>query len=57
MVGHGLESETSEINYAEYFTSDGRKVTLVDTPGFDDSREDMSDVDILCMISEYLTRE
>lgn len=56
-MGHGLESETSEINYAEYIHPGGRKVTLVDTPGFDDSREDISDVDILRMISEYLTKE
>jgi hypothetical protein len=56
-VGHSLESETSKINCAEYFNFYGRKVTLVDTPGFDDSREDISDVDILQMIGEYLTKE
>jgi hypothetical protein len=56
-VGHGLESETSQINCAEYIDPGGRKVTLVVTPGFDDSREDISDVDILRMISKYLTKE
>lgn len=57
MVGHSLHSETSEISCAKYLNSDGRIVTLMDTPGFDDSREDLSDVDILRMIGEFLTTE
>ncbi|KAH8825830.1 P-loop containing nucleoside triphosphate hydrolase protein [Flagelloscypha sp. PMI_526] len=52
-VGTGLNSCTSSIQLSEPFELDGRSVTLVDTPGFDDT--DTSDFDILNMISEYLS--
>lgn len=32
----------------------GQKVTFIDTPGFEDSRSDLSDADILQMISDFL---
>jgi hypothetical protein len=32
-------------------------VALVDTPGFDDSREEVTDADILRRIAEFLKRE
>ena len=32
-------------------------MNLVDTPGFDDSREGVTDADILTMIANFLTRQ
>ena len=51
-VGTGLESCTAEVKLANEFTLDGRAVTLVDTPGFDDTSR--SDVDVLKMIAAFL---
>ncbi|KAJ3511648.1 hypothetical protein NLJ89_g3975 [Agrocybe chaxingu] len=51
-VGGGLKSTTSMIQVAEPFILDGRKVTLIDTPGFDDTTK--SDTDILRMIGLFL---
>ena len=51
-VGMGLESSTAEVKLADEFTLDGRTVTLIDTPGFDDTSR--SDADILKMIAAYL---
>jgi hypothetical protein len=36
---------------------DGVSVTLVDTPGFDDSREGVTDTDILGKIADFLQEE
>jgi len=36
---------------------DGTTVKLVDTPGFDDSRDDLTDVQVLKMIAAFLTDE
>ena len=47
-----LESCTSEVQLANEFTLDGRTVSLIDTPGFDDTTK--SDTDILRMIAAYL---
>ena len=47
-----LESCTSEVQLANEFTLDGRTVSLIDTPGFDDTLK--SDTDILRMIAAYL---
>ncbi|KAF8074587.1 P-loop containing nucleoside triphosphate hydrolase protein [Lyophyllum atratum] len=52
MVGQGLESCTSVIQFAETFELDGRCVNLIDTPGFDDTNQ--SDTDILIMIAAFL---
>ena len=51
-VGMGLESCTAEVKLADKFTLDGRSVTLIDTPGFDDTTK--SDSDILEMIAAFL---
>lgn len=51
-VSRGLKSCTSEVTPAQPFELDGRVVTLVDTPGFDDTT--ISDTDILKMISAFL---
>ncbi|EGN94257.1 hypothetical protein SERLA73DRAFT_188041 [Serpula lacrymans var. lacrymans S7.3] len=54
-IGHGQESQTDQINTSCYFDpSIGRSVVLVDTPGFDDSRDGVSDVDILEKIAKFL---
>ncbi|KAK3350354.1 acyl transferase/acyl hydrolase/lysophospholipase [Lasiosphaeria hispida] len=51
VIGRNLESETAQISW--YLARiDGRKVYLIDTPGFDDSR--IPDHEILRMISGLL---
>jgi flagellar biosynthesis GTPase FlhF len=51
-VGRGLQSCTSIVQVAQPFELDGRSVTLIDTPGFDDTTK--SDADILRMIAAFL---
>ncbi|KAF9647084.1 hypothetical protein BDM02DRAFT_3065838, partial [Thelephora ganbajun] len=51
-VGTDLESCTSEVQLANSFTLDGQPVTLIDTPGFDDTNK--SDTEILSLIAAYL---
>ncbi|OJA17375.1 hypothetical protein AZE42_03889 [Rhizopogon vesiculosus] len=53
-VGRGLESCTSEVRTSRPFVVSGRVVTLIDTPGFDDTTR--SDTDILSMIAAYLSK-
>lgn len=54
-AGHGLMSCTSEIGSALYnHPRDGQPVTLVDTPGFDDTYK--SDTEILSLIAEWLVK-
>ena len=48
----GLESCTAEVQLAEELTLDERVVTLIDTPGFDDTSK--SDTEILKMIAIFL---
>ena len=48
----GLESCTAEIQVADEFILDGRMVTLIDTPGFDDTTR--RDTEILKMIAFFL---
>ena len=48
----GLESCTAEVQVTERFAVDGRTVTLIDTPGFDDTSK--SDTEILKMIALFL---
>ena len=48
----GLESCTTEVKFANEFTLDGRKVVLIDTPGFDDTSR--NDMDVLKMIATFL---
>lgn len=52
-VGNELESCTDDIQIAEPFKIDGRIVTLIDTPGFDDTK--LSDTCVLNMIAAYLS--
>ena len=53
-VGASLESCTDEVQLADEFTLEGRRVVLIDTPGFDDSTK--SDTDVLRMIADFLTK-
>lgn len=48
----GLGSSTTEVQLAEEFTVDGKRVILIDTPGFDDVSK--SDADILKTIAAFL---
>ncbi|KAK7032288.1 hypothetical protein VNI00_013247 [Paramarasmius palmivorus] len=52
LVGKGLESCTSTVDVSPTFELRGRQVTLIDTPGFDDTNK--SDADILKMIAAFL---
>jgi predicted GTPase len=51
-VGDNLESCTSDIQVSEEFMLDGRRVMLIDTPGFDDTNK--SDTDVLKSIAAFL---
>jgi predicted GTPase len=51
-VGKGLKSCTNIVQMAMPFEIDGRSITLIDTPGFDDTTR--SDTDILKMIAGFL---
>jgi len=51
-VGDDLDSCTSTIQESEEFVLDGRRVVLVDTPGFDDTCK--SDTDVLKYIAAFL---
>lgn len=52
-VGMGLQSCTVNVQTSNTFQLFGRSVTLVDTPGFDDTT--VSDTDILKRIAIYLS--
>ncbi|GLB44381.1 putative 50S ribosome-binding GTPase [Lyophyllum shimeji] len=52
-VGGNLESCTTSVQAAEPFELDGHRVTLIDTPGFDDST--LRDTDVLAMIAAHLS--
>ncbi|KAH7303683.1 hypothetical protein B0I35DRAFT_323830, partial [Stachybotrys elegans] len=51
VVGHGLRSETSEVT-PHSVTIGSRRITLIDTPGFDDTV--MNDMDVLDQIGDWL---
>lgn len=55
-VGHGLESQTTEVKEYEFSMPNGVHVTLVDTPGFNDYNDNggKSDLVILKEIGAYL---
>ena len=54
-VGNSLESETSDIQVVRYIDpKSGRNVTIVDTPGFDDSRENITDTEVLKRVTKFL---
>lgn len=56
-VGHSLQSETNKIQPIELDNGSGLSFKLVDTPGFDDSREGITDIDVLSMIAAFLVQE
>ena len=51
-IGKGLRSCTNAVQLAGAFNLDGRRVVLIDTPGFDDTTR--SDTDVLKMIAAFL---
>jgi len=51
-TGDELESCTNVVQPGKPFDLDGRRVVLIDTPGFDDTVR--SDVDVLNMIAAFL---
>jgi len=51
VIGHGVEACTQDI-IPVTMEMEGRRVTLIDTPGFDDTYK--SDADILQLIADYL---
>lgn len=53
-VGIDLNSCTSEVQLSKPFTLDGRRVALIDTPGFNDTTK--GDFEVLRMISAFLER-
>ncbi|KDQ53049.1 hypothetical protein JAAARDRAFT_39764 [Jaapia argillacea MUCL 33604] len=54
-VSNGLESCTDRIEYSRSVSIRGRRVRLIDTPGFDDSQR--SDADVLNQIASFLSTE
>lgn len=57
-IGESLDSETFDVKDFQFFDhTTGRKVRIVDTPGFDDSRSGVTDTDILKKIADYLLHE
>ena len=52
-VGHGLKSCTSKFVRTDVFSLAGRKIILIDTPGFDDTN--ISDIDILKSMGGFLS--
>ena len=53
-VGHGLGSCTQKIQVSNEFILDGRRVVLIDTPGFDDTKR--SDTKVLQLIATHLVQ-
>ncbi|THH21431.1 hypothetical protein EUX98_g8388 [Antrodiella citrinella] len=51
-VGYGLESCTSDVEVSTSLVLNGRPVTLIDTPGFDDTTK--NEAEILRLIAEFL---
>jgi hypothetical protein len=57
-VGHSINSETEDVQVVRFLDhTSGHNVVLVDTPGFDDSRSNVSDTDTLKKITEFLLHE
>ncbi|KAI0789968.1 P-loop containing nucleoside triphosphate hydrolase protein [Abortiporus biennis] len=52
-TGNGLISCTDQVSYSKPFEVAGRRVVLIDTPGFDDST--LSDTDVLKMVALHLS--
>lgn len=54
-VGSSLESCTESVELSEPFELQGRRIRLIDTPGFDDSSK--SDAEVLSTIANFLANE
>jgi len=54
IVGQSLDSCTKEVQAFECFDSEGRRIILVDSPGFNDSDTNVSDLDVLQLIADWL---
>ncbi|RXW21011.1 hypothetical protein EST38_g4825 [Candolleomyces aberdarensis] len=54
-VGHSVRSCTDEVQRADSFTVDGRRIFLYDTPGFDDTN--LSENDVLNAIALELEKQ
>jgi hypothetical protein len=53
-IGHDVDSATTKVASHSYMHSPDIRITLLDTPGFEDSRDGVSDVDILQEITDFL---
>ncbi|KAL4256708.1 hypothetical protein AB1N83_011719 [Pleurotus pulmonarius] len=53
-VGDNLRSCTTDTQVSKSFQLDGRQISLIDTPGFDDTTK--SDFDVLNVIAAFLTQ-
>jgi GTPase SAR1 family protein len=51
-IGHSLLSCTKDVNEYSCIADNGRRLTLIDTPGFDDTHS--SDAEVLTSIANYL---
>ena len=52
-VGYGLRACTADVQVAEPFVLDDKIVTLIDTPGFDDTVK--TEAEILRLIADFLS--
>lgn len=55
-IGHGLQSETATVESVSWVAADDTRIILVDTPGFDDSLEGVTDAQVLEVIATFLTK-
>ncbi|KAI6014187.1 hypothetical protein EDC04DRAFT_678842 [Pisolithus marmoratus] len=56
-VGHNLWAETRKVQPIELNHANGFRFKLVDTPGFDGSREGTTDIGVLSKIAAFLVQE
>ncbi|KAF8699742.1 hypothetical protein AX14_000905 [Amanita brunnescens Koide BX004] len=57
-VGDSLESETVDVQLVRFLDPISRRnIVLVDTPGFDDSRPEITDTEVLKRIGSFLVEE
>ncbi|KAJ4480271.1 P-loop containing nucleoside triphosphate hydrolase protein [Lentinula aciculospora] len=57
-IGNNIDSLTSEVQVFRLLDhTSGHNIVVVDTPGFDDSRSDITDTAILKKITEFLLNQ
>ena len=56
-IGHTLRSKPYQVETVSLITEDGTRIKLVDTPGFANSREGVTDAEVLNMIATFLANE